>query len=189
MNEEKSICQKIADWFAPQTKPQTRFVVPRTQEEEEAAFDWSPVLAKAKINIQNTAAADLLVSKANFEREKEAFSIDITSFKGNSIKIVYKGQIDIIPIADIRRVTLNKGKAPRIEEAFFVIRKDGSFYEYPRHHNFCAFSDENMIRDLRASVCYNAKDDEISIAPVFKFSVPFGLGESIVEKIQELLAQ
>lgn len=154
---------------------------------EEVEFDWTPVLKKAEVEIINKANLHLLLHETALEKEKAEFSIEITSFRNNTLKIIYKNQIDVIPIDDIRRVNLQRGSKPSIEKAYYRIQKDGFFTldtGYP--HGFWFHEDEKYSLFDHA---IPAENDVVIISPILKLEVPFGLGESVLNKIQELLAQ
>lgn len=178
----KTFCQKIADLFAPQTKPQPRFYVPVKETEE--IFDWLPVLEKAKLDISKEAKENLASFNKNFKEEVENFKIEITIYRNNTIKFVREGKIDIVPIDEIRKVSLVKGRPPRVVNWPFFVLKDGSFFE---DRFFDCHTEGKSV--VYADFAQNYNPDTVKIFPALEIECPCGTGISIVEKIQELMAE
>lgn len=147
-------------------------------------FNWEAVREKAKIEIEAQALINLEKYQAALKKAKENFKISVSVFKNSSIKIVLENKMYVIPLDEIRNVSLSVGCDPKISKRYYVLNKDGSF---TADRDWYHFNEEStsIIADYANIYC----PDKIFITPNIKFALPFGLGVGIMEEIQELLAK
>lgn len=181
----QTICQKIASWFEPQTAPQPRFSVPKPIE---TIFEWHPVLEKAKLQVAQEEQERLSNFNQKLESDVINFTIEISSYRNKTIKIVRKAQIDVVPIDEIRKVSFTKGEAPKYIGQRYAVNKEGKIDRCSINDEYFLYSkkDYSFFSDEKA-IPY--KPDVIKISPILEISCPFGQGESIINKIQELMAE
>lgn len=186
----KNICEIIASWFAPQTSDAHEFKAQTpAQAQPEDDFDWNIVLEKAKDEISKIAKKQFTEFKKELEKSKKEFKIEITSYRNKTIKIIREGQIDVIPIEDIRKVTLEHGSAPGIINGYYIVREDGSFYYNWNFYDYRSASNAIKSKSLEAPMAKEAVSDVVKITPILNIICPFGMGDSILNKIQELMAE